>query len=146
MPLKPRRHQPDGGPLVPVRFALPAAVYDYLKHYTSPRHPTVSDVLRARILEEFDAYSRLVSRAKSDAFLGDAAQRQEPWKLLPVGIQHIAKVQRQHPLLTLAQLSLLLYRERIYQHYDFATGSHTPVDSVTLSVWLRQAREAGLLS
>ena len=76
MPRKPCRPKTDRGALVPVRFGLPAAVYDYLKHCTSPRYPTVSALLRARILGEFEEEAqRFLSQERSASLRGTDARR-----------------------------------------------------------------------
>ena len=47
--------------------------------------------------------------------------------------------------LSLKQFSQLLFDQGIYASNAWDRSKACPVNSVTLSVWLRQAREAGLL-
>jgi hypothetical protein len=66
-------------------------------------------------------------------------------KVIPDHIKAIAKARRQHPTLSLRQFSQLLFDQSIYVSNAWDRSKACPVNSATLSVWLRQAREAGLL-
>jgi hypothetical protein len=63
---------------------------------------------------------------------------------LPDHIKRIAEARRQLPALSLRQFSQLLFERGIYQSKP-RDGGTKAVNSATLSVWLRQARDAGLL-
>lgn len=66
-------------------------------------------------------------------------------KVIPDHIKAIAKVRKQYPKLPLRALSQLLYDQDIYQSNRGTPGKACPVNAATLSVWLRRARDAGLL-
>ena len=66
-------------------------------------------------------------------------------KGIPAHIRAIAEARKQHPTLTLHQFSQLLFDQRIYQSHNLYEREGKPVSSPTLSVWLKEARAAGLL-
>jgi hypothetical protein len=66
-------------------------------------------------------------------------------KVIPDHIKAIAEARRQHPTLSLWQFSQLLFDQGIYASHAGDRSKAHPVNAATLSVWLRQAREAGLL-
>jgi hypothetical protein len=94
-------------------------------------------------LESFLKAERVERNARAQATRRKTRATQP--KVLGEHIKAIAEARRQHATMSLRQFSQFLFDEDIYQSWGWGPYPAKPVNSATLSVWLRQAREAGLL-
>ena len=99
--------------------------------------------------EDFDSVEAYLEAKKRDRIARGLEtkrrNREARLKAIPDHIKAIAEARRQHPTLSLWKFSQFLFDAGIYRSGRWGRYPGKPLNSQTLSGWLRLAREAGLL-
>jgi len=111
-----------------------------------PEHKPVDTSLRR---EDFDSTEAYLKAEKADQIARGLATRKKNReakpKVMAGHIRAIAEARKAHPTLSLRKFSQFLFDEGVYKSYGWDAQKAKPVNSAILPVWLKQAREAGLL-
>jgi hypothetical protein len=132
------------GPQVVMNLTLPEPLYARIEYAAAQKGVTVSAHVREWVIQslapwDYDEPLPTVSDVPA------AGPHERQTTRQPKDLPRPHQARRAHPELSLRAFSQWLYDQDIYQSRGWGPYPGKPVNSATLSVWLRHARDAGLL-